>query len=540
MEIKPLQLKQNKLMDHYRNGKMDILNQFDYNPYAADAYQHRLKDLNEGTFDREQLVTVLYEVNKNWNGSAHTYQNIDKLKQEDSVVVVGGQQAGLLTGPFYTIHKIISIIQFAKQQEDALHVPVIPVFWIAGEDHDFAEINHIFMPQTSYMEKNKLLQRVSEKWSVSDIPIEKGDIDQWIKRIFEQLQETAYTSELYETVMKQMEASKSYVDFFARLIYVLFQEEGIVLIDSHHPEMRAFEKGFFINMINEQEAISKGVWQEQKKLQEKGYQLTLDVDKNDSHLFYHNENERILLVKNEEGNWVGKQNELSFTKQELLQIARTTPELLSNNVVTRPVMQEMVFPTLAFIGGPGEVNYWSMLKPAFHALGVKMPPVVPRLSFTYVDRQTEKILSKYEIPVKEAIEHGISMMKAEWLDGKNDPSVQQVSDQVKADIERIHQPLREIASQTRSDIRHLADKNLQYLKRDVEYLEERIVKAIEEIYAHEISEFDTVDICLHPMDGLQERVWNPVVWINMYGTEFIHELTDKNLSFSNDHYVVYI
>src|SRR5699024_4204367 len=216
--------------------------------------------------------------------------------------------------------------------------------------------NHIFMPQTSYMEKNKLLQRVSENWSVSDIPIEKGDIDPWIRRLFEQLQETAYTSELHETLMKQIEPSTSYVDLFGGLTDVFVQEEGIVLIDRHHPEMRAFEKEFFINMINEQEAISKGVWQEQKKLQEKGYQLTPDVDKNDSHLFYHNENERILLVKNEEGNWVGKQNELSFTKQELLQIARTTPELLSNNVVTRPVMQEMVFPTLAFIGGPGEVN----------------------------------------------------------------------------------------------------------------------------------------------------------------------------------------
>src|SRR5699024_11394563 len=142
MEIKPLQLKQNKLMHHYRNEQDDILEHFDYNPYASHTYAHRLKEIKKRTFNRERLTKVLYNMNRKWNASDATYENIKRLKAEESVVVVGGQQAGLLTGPFYTIHKIISIIQLAKQQERSLQVPVIPVFWIAGEDHDFAEINH--------------------------------------------------------------------------------------------------------------------------------------------------------------------------------------------------------------------------------------------------------------------------------------------------------------------------------------------------------------------------------------------------------------
>ncbi|HLQ71766.1 MAG TPA: bacillithiol biosynthesis cysteine-adding enzyme BshC [Bacillota bacterium] len=540
MKIKPLSLQQNKLMHHYRNQHADILEHFDYNPYKDDIYENRLKELNKRTFDRERLVEALMRMNEEWNVKKETYNNIARLKDENSVVVVGGQQAGLLTGPFYTIHKIISILQLAKQQEKSLHVPVIPVFWVAGEDHDFAEINHIFMPGTSSMEKYRLLQRISEKWSVSDIPVEDMYAKQWLNRIFGELKETQYTNTLYQVLIEHLEASRTYVDFFSRIIHALFQQEGIVLIDSHHPVMRQFERDFFIEMINQQKSISEGIRNEQRKLKEKGYELTLHVENNDGHLFYHHHKDRILLVKNESGKWIGKNEEVSFTTEELTDIAKETPELLSNNVVTRPLMQELVLPTLAFIGGPGEVNYWSMLKPVFHAMEIKMPPVVPRLSFTYLDTQVQKILSKYEINVQNAIENGTKQIKEEWLQAKNHPSVQTVSKQVKEAIEQAHRPSREIASHTRNDIRDLADKNLTYLKCDIEYLEKRIIHAMEEKYQQEINEFDLVDIHLYPMDGLQERVWNPIVWFNKYGTYFLNELIQQELSFSHDHYVVYL
>ncbi len=96
--------------------------------------------------DRDKLTEALTEMNKEWDAPESTYKAIERLKEENSAVVIGGQQAGLLTGPLYTINKVLSVIQFAKQQESKLNVPIIPVFWIAGEDHDFDEINHVFCP----------------------------------------------------------------------------------------------------------------------------------------------------------------------------------------------------------------------------------------------------------------------------------------------------------------------------------------------------------------------------------------------------------
>src|SRR5699024_8817028 len=157
----------------------------------------------------------------------------------------------------------------------------------------------------------------------------------------------------------------------------------IVLIDSADEAVRKMESNYFIQLIEKQPEISKGVYHSLEDLKKSGYAVSLEADPEDGHLFYHLNGERILLTRDEEGNWQGKQGECLLSNEELIQIAKDQPELLSNNVATRPLMQELLFPTLAFIGGPGEIAYWAALQRAFAALEIKMPPVVPRLSLTY-------------------------------------------------------------------------------------------------------------------------------------------------------------
>ncbi|WP_164669103.1 bacillithiol biosynthesis cysteine-adding enzyme BshC [Virgibacillus doumboii] len=533
------QQKHSPLIDDYRRNKNSIMQYFDYNPYTGSTYKARLEELKNRNFDREQLTETLLTMNQQWNAPQSTYHNIERLKRNDSVVVIGGQQAGLLTGPMYTINKLISIIQFAKQQESELQIPVIPVFWIAGEDHDFEEINHIFLPEESTMKKFKLLQRVMGKQSVSDIPIDQKYADQWINRLFQQLSETRYTKELYKTIQDCLEKSDTYVDFFARIIFHLFDEEGVVLTDSGNPLIRKLEQNYFSVMIEKQQEISEGVYTSLQQIKQAGYAVSLDVEPDDAHLFYHENNERILLTRNEDGDWQGKQNEVLLTTQEMADIATNNPDLLSNNVVTRPLMQELLFPTLAFIGGPGEVGYWSVLKPAFQAADVKMPPVLPRLSYTFIERHVSKALNKYGITNEFAINHGVEELKTNWLASQSNPPVQHVASEIKQAVDKVHQPLRDIAKDIRSDLGELADKNLYYLHCDIEFLEGRILKALEEKYNKDLQEYDVIQNALHPNNGLQERTWNPLPWLNEYGPYFIKQLAKEPYSFMESHYAVY-
>lgn len=538
MQIRPIRLNnQQPLINDYRNEHEQIMSFFDYG-VSADQMAQRLEDLKTYDFNRQELVTALSELNQTWDAPTSTLKNIERLKQSDSVVVIGGQQVGLLTGPMYTINKIISIIQYAKKQEAELNVPVIPVFWMAGEDHDFDEINHVFAPFQRDMKKITTPQYIHEKKQVSDIPLDQEKTKQWIEQVFSTLEETSFTKKLLKNIRRCLNKSTTFVDFFARCMFDIFTEEGLVLFDSGNAKMRRFESNYFMMQIEQQEQISAGVYGSLQDLKRCGYNVELEADSHNTHLFYHVNHERVLLYRTADGDWIGKNNEVKLTTDQIKDIATHRPQLLSNNVVTRPLMQELMFPTLAFVGGPGEISYWAALKPAFHALNLKMPPVIRRLSLTYVHQHTMKLMEKYSLSLDDAVNEGIEKQKERWLSEKINPPIDETVRTIKRTIHDAHQPLRDMAHDLGADMGALAEKNLTYLYRDLEFLERRMTHKIEEQYSQELLEFDRLNMLLHPEQGLQERVWNPLFFINQYGKEFITNLTTEALSFEEDHFLV--
>src|SRR5699024_4306531 len=209
-----------------------------------------------------------------------TLQQIERLREENSVVVIGGQQAGLLTGPLYTIHKIISIIKYAKEQEARLNIPVVPVFWIAGEDHDYDEINHIYTTADNELNKRIIEQEEWQKKSVSHIPLDQSLTEKWVKQVFHDLTETEYTRDLSAGIMQHVKQSDSFVDFFARLIFQLFADDGIVLIDSANEQLRYLESEVFIQLIHQQTEITNAIVDRAQKIHYEGHDVQVDVDRN--------------------------------------------------------------------------------------------------------------------------------------------------------------------------------------------------------------------------------------------------------------------
>src|SRR5690625_587283 len=190
MVIEPLTTKwTNPFIKDYIQGNKQILNFYDYSPNAENVFVDRKKDLDQLVFDRDMLTDVLMTLNKNWNADNAVLENIERLQQKNSLVVIGGQQAGLLTGPMLSIHKIISIISLSKQQEKKLGVPVIPVFWIAGEDHDYDEINHIYTPAYNKLRKHTYPSTTENKLSISNREINQEEIQRWVNQAFHGLEE---------------------------------------------------------------------------------------------------------------------------------------------------------------------------------------------------------------------------------------------------------------------------------------------------------------------------------------------------------------
>lgn len=531
--------KNNALIEAYRQEEASIINYFDHKPFSS--YEARYEAIKEQTYERAQLVSVLTEMNKAWGAPASTLKEIERLKDENSVVVIGGQQAGLLSGPLYSLNKVISIIRLAKEQEAALKVPVIPVFWIAGEDHDYDEINHMFTLRNKKLHKHTTKQQQVIKKSVSHIPLDKEQTKEWLLTSFQDLQETVHTKDLYEGLMRSLEKATTFVDFFAHVIFDLFPDEGLVLIDAANKELRALESDYFQTMLEYERPIAESVYTSIQQLQQKGYAIPLEVEEADAHLFYHDaQNERVLL-KRFANDFVGKNDEVQLTKKQLLNIAKETPEKLSNNVVTRPLMQEMLFPTLAFVAGDGEISYWAALKGAFHAVGQTMPPVVPRLSFTYVTERLEKLLTQRTVTLEAAINQGTNAVKMNWLMAQETPPVTSLFEEAEKQLETLHGPLQQLISDITPNVQNESVKNLAYMKENLAYLKRRVEQSLEEKYAIPIQQFTEIELFLHPNGVLQERIFNPLYFLNEYGFAWIGKMIQlENISFEEEHYVVYL
>ena len=152
----------NQFASKYLNQEEPVTSFFHYNINMPSVYQERMKDLHSRQFPREGLTKCISSYMEGLPSSDKVEESLGKLRN-NAVTVVAGQQAGLMTGPLYTIHKIISVIQLARQQEAELKHPVVPVFWIAGEDHDYQEVNHIFVEKGAKLEKVGYPERVLEK-----------------------------------------------------------------------------------------------------------------------------------------------------------------------------------------------------------------------------------------------------------------------------------------------------------------------------------------------------------------------------------------
>ena len=165
---------------------------------TEDAFKQRVQDLREREFFRQDLVAHLLEYNTKLQAGEATIQNVKALGDEDTYVVIAGQQAGLLTGPLYTIHKIISVLQLAKEKEESLGVKVVPVFWIAGEDHDMDEINHTFV--TKNKNKKTIFHDRNPKRRVLQSLSFLEDCRKWIEEIFKTYPETNFTKDVLQFI----------------------------------------------------------------------------------------------------------------------------------------------------------------------------------------------------------------------------------------------------------------------------------------------------------------------------------------------------
>ncbi|MEC1179454.1 bacillithiol biosynthesis cysteine-adding enzyme BshC [Metasolibacillus meyeri] len=527
---------QNKIMAQYWSKQSTIHDFFDY-AYSDDAFQARAQYLATKTYDTAQLSNIIQLYMAPFGVSEASQQHLEELAA-GAYVIVGGQQAGLLTGPLYSVHKAISVILLAKQQRAKLGKPVVPLFWIAGEDHDIEEINHTYTTVDATLKKRVYKERSKRKTMASTTVINKEEMEQFVRTVFADFGETAYTKDLLHNVLTHLQGSKTFTDFFTALMNELFAKHGLLMLDAAFPTFRQYEANFFVRLIEHNEEIAQVVVAQEEAFEQAGYGKPIEATVSNANLFFVQDGERFLLERKEEY-YTNTLGHIKLTKEQLLEIAQQTPEKLSNNVVTRPLMQEMTIPVLSFVGGPGELAYWATLKPAFSLLQLQMPIFAPRLNMTLVSRMVQPLLAQHDLTIFDVMEGQVEQLKNRFIEEVQDEqakeNIAQMQQQLLAQYEELEQYLRS----EQLDLRNIIQKNKQYHRMQFDYLASKIEQEILRKHDVKIKQFDLLLTELFPNNNLQERLFNPYQYLNIYGFTLIDGLIELNLVPSFQHnYVI--
>jgi len=537
MQLTELSIRsQNLFIRDYIEEKKEMTAFFDYDIHSEHTWKKRYDDLMEMSFPREALADYMSAYHAKFE-SAAMRQNIEKIRDKRSVMVVGGQQAGLLAGPLYTIHKIISIIQFAKEKESALGVPVIPVFWVAGEDHDVDEINFVYTSGEKGPVKQKLPLHNVKKTAAKRTPLHQEKTEKWLRDVFSTYEESAYTNDLLDQLLRCLRKSQTFTDFFEWIVCELFEEDGLLLFNSGDLGVKPLERTLFKHIVETNDAVTARLNETQAAMKRAGYQPIIEAGDNQANLFYEYDEERFLIEK-ENGQFSISEVGLTWTKEELLQEIEEHPERFSNNVVTRPLMQETLLPTLAFMGGHGEVNYWGELKGIFEHFELKMAPVLPRLHVTILERHIDKKLPVRELSLEEVLTNGVKEKKEAHFEQSLPDSFVQAVDQAKRELANVHGVLRQEALEVEPNFEQLLDKNAKFIEDQLQFVYQKVAQRVEEKEGYILRDFERIENSLKPLDAPQERIWNIMYFLNKYGPEFFKTFKNLPFSFQNKQQIV--
>lgn len=507
-----------------------------YHLDAMDKNNYKQRLLSENNGREVALAQVIGNYMSDLSLTEEQESNI-KLLSDGAKVIVGGQQAGLFGGPLYTFHKIFSIITLSQQLSKDYNKHVVPVFWIAGEDHDFDEVNHTYAYNNQDAKLHKIKYHTMEppEASVSHYNPDKAQLKETLNQFFQQLNETEHSRPLIEMCRNIIDAHDSWSDMFKALLHEVFKTYGLLLLDANDSELRRLEQPFIRKIVENHLDVDAAFRKTQSQTTASGLEQMIQTDTN-VHLFLHEDNMRQLLTF-KEGQFYLNKSDKTMTLQEVLDIVDSEPERFSNNVVTRPVMEEWLFNTVVFIGGPSEIKYWTELNDVFRTLDVSMPIVLPRLRITYINHRIEKLIAQYQLDKNQIIENGIEDAKQKFVRAQASQTFIDQIESMKAQQETLYQSLK-AEVKGNNDNTLLLEKNNSIHQKQYDYLINRYLLNIERENEISMKHFKVLSGTLHPMGGLQERIWNPLQIMNDFGMNVFNPSTYPPLSYTFDHIII--
>jgi len=336
---------------------------------------------------RRQLVAALLE--QNGDSAA-----LAKLAQLETVAVVTGQQVGFLSGPAYTVFKALTAVKLAAHLTEQ-GIPAVPIFWLATEDHDLAEVDHAWVFNVEAKPaKISIANTVVNGGPVGDVVLNEIPLVD-LKAALAGL---PFAAEAIDAVKAAYQPGKTLGAAFRQLIESILRGLGLLYLDPLAPGIRTLAAPLLRDVVERVPVLLDGLHRRNAELEAAGYHTQVFVDRDSSLLFLLDQGRRTAI------RWNGDKfqaRDRTYSGQDL----QTLAAQLSPNALLRPVMQDYLLPTASYVGGPAEIAYFAQGQVLYENLLGRMPVIYPRNGFTLLDARAAKLLDRHGLRVPDLFDY---------------------------------------------------------------------------------------------------------------------------------------
>jgi bacillithiol synthase len=465
---------------------------------------------------RLAVVAALRKINGN-------SPSLELLAQSGTVAIVSGQQVGLFGGPCYTLYKALTALKLAHQLTEQ-GIPAVPVFWLATEDHDLAETDHcwLFGPDRRPHRVSAKVQGLAGQ-PVGSLVLDSVPLEE-LRAVLDGL---PYAEEIVERVVAAYQPGRTMGEAFRLLLSGLLGDRGLLFLDPLDPQIRAIAAPFLLDAFGRADELSEAVLARDAELKSAGYHSQVLFEPQSS-LFLRLEKGRRIALRHHDGAYFHEAR-----RYEPAELAGD-PSALSPNALLRPVMQDYLLPTAAYIGGPAEIAYFAQSEVLYSRLLNRMPVAVPRSGFTLLDGHANKMLDRFDLTLldcfqpegllRERIAAKLLPANLQRVFDEAGAAVLESTGRLCATLDAFDPTLGSAMRKSAAKMQYQLDKNRGKAAREALRREKRITENAARLSG-----------LLYPERHLQERLYSFLPFLAWQGLDLIETLYEHTYRACPDH-----
>lgn len=499
-------------------------------PHIREWVKEEAVNLRYDSARREKVCNALERQNKGWNASAKTLENIQRLRS-GAAAAVTGQQVGLFGGPLFSIFKALFAVKLAEEAT-AAGVDCVPVFWLATQDHDFAEVDHVAIPGNDALKTFTAPVKHSANVPVGGLVLDAA-IEDVVGAAIESLGESEASAWL-----RAYHSGETFGDAFAHLFAQIFGDWGVILLDARDPGLNAIAAPIYQAAIEQAGPLEVALRARGKALETAGYDQQVKVVENSTLLFALEGGARVPIHRqNSSPNFSIAGNAIS--QADLLQQIQSTPQNFSPNVLLRPIVQDYLLPTLVYTGGAAEVAYFAQAGVVYEALVKRITPIMPRFSATLVEPRPQSLLKRYHLDLPDLFA-GPEVLREKLATHALPKEFHAAFDAAEASLSASLEPIRTVLTALDKTLVDSANTVGEKMRYQLEQLRAKAARA--ELRQTEVlgRHAELLSQALFPNKNLQEREIGGIYFLARYGKKLLEDLYGCIHTDCLDHQVIQI